>query len=83
MRGSAYVSTMYIYVFVCVFVCEELTVTAGWWLAQRPADAEISALAINIHSHSHTYTHVYKSGASIVQAAVHGATEVIMWLVKV
>lgn len=56
--------------YVCVHECEELTVTAGWWLAQRPTDAGISASAINSVSLSCLYTHTYESRVSIMEAAV-------------
>lgn len=65
---------------VCAYGCEELKVTAGWWLAQRPTDAGISASAIN--SPSLYLSHVHKCRASLMQAVALKSrieTEVIMW----
>lgn len=45
-----------LYICVCVDVCEELTVTAGWWLG--PTNAGRSALAVNALSHIHTIVKV-------------------------
>lgn len=65
--------------YVCAYECEEMTVTAGWWLAQRPTDVGISASAIN--SPSLYLSHVHKSRASLMEAVAlksHIETEVIM-----